>query len=401
MKLLVISQYYYPEQFRINDICEEWVKRGYKVTVLTGIPNYPKGKFYKGYTFLKRRKEVINGVEVIRIPIIPRGKNSIMLILNYISFVISGFLFAKFTRREYDIVFTYEVSPITQALPGIWYAKRKKIESVLYVMDLWPESIELATGKKNNGIFKILDKLVNYIYNNTDKILTSSESFRDDIIKKGQQMKKVEFWPQYAEEFYYNNNSVIEEIEKEKAFKIVFTGNIGQAQGLDILIGTAKILKEKKENIVFYLIGNGRAKENLKIKIQENNIEEVIKLINQKPAKEIPSYINACDATFISLKSNEISEKILPAKLQTYLAAGKPIIGCAKGEIEKIIDKSKSGICCNEENEQKLADIIIMMKQKTREELMQYGDNAKQYYKKNYEKQYLLNKIDEIFKNMG
>ena len=202
MKLLVISQYYYPEQFRINDICEEWVKRGYEVTVLTGIPNYPKGKFYKGYGIFKKRKENINGVEIIRLPIVPRGKNSIMLLLNYLSFVISGFFFSKFTKRKFDKVFTYEVSPITQALPAIWYAKRKKIESILYVMDLWPESIELATGKRNDKIFNVIDKLVNYIYRNTDKILTSSQSFKQDIIQKGQQSEKIEFWPQYAEEFF-------------------------------------------------------------------------------------------------------------------------------------------------------------------------------------------------------
>lgn len=399
MKLLVISQYYYPEQFRINDICKEWVNRGYEVTVLTGIPNYPEGKFYKGYNFFKKRREVIDGIEIIRIPIIPRGKKSIMLLLNYLSFVISGFFFAKFTKKTFDKVFIYEVSPITQALPGIWYAKRKKIESILYIMDLWPESIELATGKRNNKLFKIIDKLVNYIYMNTDKILTSSKSFKTDIIKKGQQREKVEFWPQYAEEFYCDNNSKALEIVDENKFKVIFTGNIGYAQGLDILVNTAKILKEKNENIIFYLVGNGRAKEQLKKKIQENKVEEIIKFIDKKPAKEIPTYINACDATFISLKSNYISEKILPAKLQSYFACGKPIIGCAKGEIEDVINVANAGICCNEENEEKLTQKIIELKNKTKEELEEYGRNARKYYEENYEKNYLLNRMDNILKN--
>jgi len=399
MKILVISQYYYPEQFRINDICAEWVKRGYEVTVLTGIPNYPKGKFYKGYGIFRKRKEIIDGVEIIRIPIIPRGNNSIMLLLNYISFVISGFFFSKFTRRKFDKVFTYEVSPITQALPGIWYAKRKKIESILYVMDLWPESIELATGKKNEKLFNIIDKIVNYIYKNTDKILTSSESFKQDILSKGHSNEKVDFWPQYAEEFYCNEENKVTEITDVEKFKVIFTGNIGQAQGLDILIETAKILKEKKEEIVFYLVGNGRAKEELKENVQKNELQEIIKFIDQKPAKEIPSYISACDATFISLKSNHISEKILPAKIQSYLACGKPIIGCAKGEIEKIINEANAGICCNEENKEKLAQKIIEIKNKTKEELNEFGKNARKYYEENYEKNYLLNKIDKILKN--
>ena len=399
MKLLVISQYYYPEQFRINDICTEWVKRGYDVTVLTGIPNYPKGKFYKGYGIFKKRREEIDGVKIIRIPIIPRGNNSIMLILNYLSFVISGFFFSKFTRKKFDKVFTYEVSPITQALPAIWYAKRKKIESILYVMDLWPESIELATGKKNEKIFNIIEKVVNYIYKNTNKILTSSESFKEDIISKGQPSEKVQFWPQYAEEFYCNKENKVTEIKKDDKFKIIFTGNIGQAQGLEIIIDTAKILKEKKEKVVFYLVGNGRAKEELQTKVKENKLGEIIRFIEQKPAKEISNYISVCDATFISLKSNSISEKILPAKMQSYLASGKPIIGCAKGEIEKNIKDAKAGVCCNEENAEKLAEKIIEIKNKTKEELEEFGKNARKYYEENYEKNYLLNKIDKILKN--
>jgi len=398
MKLLVVSQYYYPEQFRINDICKEWVKRGYEVTVLTGIPNYPEGKFYKGYNIFKKRKEIIDGVEVIRIPIIPRGKKRLTLVLNYISFVVSGFFFSKFTRRKFDKVFIYEVSPVTQALPGIWYAKRKKIESILYVMDLWPESIELATGKKYDRMFKIIDKMVKYIYKNTNLILTSSEVFKLDIMEKGIPNEKITFWPQYAEEYYKNEKLEDIEIKEDKKFKIIFTGNIGYSQGIEILIETASLLREKKENVIFYIVGNGRAKDELEKKIRENKLEEDIKLIDKKPANEIPSYINACDATFISLKSNYISEKILPAKLQTYLASGKPIIGCAKGEIEKVINNAKAGVCCTEGTAEKLVEKILELKNKSKDELEQFGKNGREYCEKNYEKNYLLNKIDRILK---
>ncbi|MDD3141870.1 MAG: glycosyltransferase WbuB, partial [Lachnospiraceae bacterium] len=145
-QILVISQYFHPEQFRINDICKEWVKRGYKVTVITGIPNYPQGKYYKGYGLLKKRKEIYKGIEVIRIPLIPRGKNTLMLVLNYSSFVIAGFFWEMFTKIKADLMFIFEVSPMTQALPGIWYAKKRKIPCYLYVQDLWPENVEIITG---------------------------------------------------------------------------------------------------------------------------------------------------------------------------------------------------------------------------------------------------------------
>ena len=142
--ILIISQYFYPEQFRINDIATEWVNKGYKVTVLTGIPNYPEGKFHKGYGWFKKRKDVYNGVNIKRIPIISRGKSSIRLFLNYISFVVPGFFWKIFTRLKADCVFIFEVSPMTQALPGVWYARKRKIPCYIYVQDLWPENVEIG-----------------------------------------------------------------------------------------------------------------------------------------------------------------------------------------------------------------------------------------------------------------
>ena len=400
MKILVVSQYYYPEQFRINDICKEWVKKGYEVTVVTGIPNYPEGKFFKGYSFFKRRKEIVDGVQIIRLPIIPRGKNTIMLVLNYLSFVVSGFFFSMLTKKEFDKVFTYEVSPITQALLSVWYCKRKKTESILYVMDLWPESIELATGKRNDKVFRIIDKIVNYIYKNTTVILTSSNAFREDIIKKGYDSNKIICWPQYAEDFYLENKHKKTEIIEDNKFKIIFTGNIGYAQGLEILLEVGKQIKEKKEKIVFYLVGDGRAKNELKTNVEKKQLNEIIKFIDKKPAEEIPNYIQDCDATFISLKSNKIAEKILPAKLQSYLAAGKPIIGYAKGEVDYIINQSKSGVCytCQDANE--LFNIILELKAKNKQELEKYGINARKYFEEHYQKEYLLKQMDDIF-NLG
>lgn len=154
--ILVLSQYFYPEQFRINDMCNEWVKRGYKVTVLTGIPNYPYGKFYKGYGYTKKRHEQWNGMEIIRIPLIPRGKTAIGLILNYLSFVCSGFFWKTFTKVKADCIFMYEVSPMTQTLIGVWYAKKQKIPCFLYVQDLWPENVEIVTGIKNKTILNAI-----------------------------------------------------------------------------------------------------------------------------------------------------------------------------------------------------------------------------------------------------
>ena len=168
--ILIISQYFYPEQFRINDICTEWVKRGYKVTVVTGIPNYPEGKYHKGYSLRKQRKSVYNGAEVIRIPLIPRGNNVVMLMLNYFSFVISGFFWKAFSKVKADLVFNFETSPMTQALPAVWYAKKHKIPFYLYVQDLWPENVEIITGIKSRLVIGPIEKMVGYIYKNSSII---------------------------------------------------------------------------------------------------------------------------------------------------------------------------------------------------------------------------------------
>ena len=200
--ILVISQYFYPENFRINDMCKEWVKRGYEVTVVTGIPNYPQGKFFDGYGLCKRRKEEYEGVHVIRLPILARGKGSVRLALNYFSFVVSGFFWKTFTKVKADKVFIFEVSPMTQALVGVWYAKRRKIPCSIYVTDLWPESVEIVLDLHNKLILGPIGKMVDYIYKNCDRIFTSSQTFIDKIASRKVPKEKIEFWPQYAEEFY-------------------------------------------------------------------------------------------------------------------------------------------------------------------------------------------------------
>lgn len=400
MRILVISQYYYPEQFRINDICKELVKRGHKVTVLTGIPNYPEGKYYKGYGVTKKRKDIKDGVDIIRLPIIPRGKNSIMLILNYISFIISGFFWSKFTRKKFDKVFIYEVSPMLQALPGVWYANRKKIDSYIYVMDLWPESIQLVTNLNNKVILKFINRIVDYIYKNCKKIFTSSESFIENIHKRGHSKNKLVFWPQYAEEFYkpLDKKDYTKEEMQTKDFKIVFAGNIGYAQGLEIVIDTAKILKEKNIKVKFYLIGNGRAKEELIKDVEENNLQDYIKFIDKQPAEKIPEYYANADMAFITLKKNLISDEILPAKLQSYFACGVPILGSADGEIKQVIEKSKAGFCVESGNAEKLAEQIEKCMNLTKEELKQMQQNSREFYEKNYEKQMLLNVLEKEMK---
>lgn len=396
--ILVISQYFYPEQFRINDICSEWVKRGYKVTVVTAIPNYPQGKYFKGYGLFSKRKEAYNGIEIIRLPIIPRGKTSVMMVLNYLSFVISGFFWKLFTRLKADIVFIFEVSPMTQALPGVWYAKRRKIPCFLYVQDLWPENVEIVTGIRNKHILGAVGKMVDYIYARCSRIFTTSNSFVTAIEKRGVPKEKIKYWPQYAEDFYRPaGKTKVDEIPEDGAFNIIFAGNIGTAQGLDILPKTAQLLKEQNMNVRFNIVGDGRYKDDFIKLVTESGIEDMFNFIDKQPATRIPELLAVCDAALITLTASPLFSMTIPAKLQSYLACGIPIIASADGETQDIIRDANAGVYSAAGDSAKLAEKIIIISSSTSYERQQMAQNAHGYYQTNYNKTNLMNKMDDYF----
>lgn len=395
--ILVISQYFFPEQFRINDICTEWIKRGYKVTVITGIPNYPEGKYYSGYGLFRKRKETYNGVDIIRIPLIPRGKRKIMLGLNYLSFVISGFFWKTFTRIKADLVFIFEVSPMTQALPGVWYAKRRKIPCYIYVQDLWPENVEIAAGIKNKRILRMIGKMVDYIYAKCNRIFVTSPSFGQSIQSRGVNENKIVFWPQYAEEFYQYSSERSELIPCDGVMNITFTGNIGTAQGLEILPETAAELKRKNMKVRFNIVGDGRSKTNLVNQIKEKCVDEYFNIIGWQSANHIPVILASSDVAFLSFANEPLYSMTIPAKLQSYMACRIPIIGSVSGESKQIISDAECGLSCNIGDANALAELIIAFANLSEQEKSQMAINAQDYVKHHFDKKSLLDFMDECF----
>lgn len=393
--ILVISQYFYPETFRINDMCQEWVKRGYKVTVITGIPNYPMGKFFDGYGYTKKRKEVWNGVNIIRIPLIPRGSSAVGMVANYLSFTASGFVKNFFTTIKADYVFTFEVSPMTQALIGCWYAKKHHVPHYLYVQDLWPENVVTVTGISSPVVIKPINKMVDYIYKNTDEIFATSPSFVEAICNRKRKVPhcKVHYWPQYAEDFYKPmEKTSVEEIPEDDSFKVIFTGNVGTAQGLQILPQTAEILRE--ENVKFVIVGDGRYLDEFEQEIQKRNVQDKFIMIARQPAERIPELLAACDAAFLSFQNDELWTKTIPAKLQSYMACGMPIIASAEGETERIITEAECGVCSAIGDVDKLSENIIIM---TKDDLNKMRHNSRKYFERNFEKQKLMDQIEQYF----
>lgn len=391
--ILVISQYFYPEQFRINDICAEWVKRGYKVTVLTGIPNYPQGTFFKGYNLTHKRTEEWKGVRIIRIPLIPRGCNAVNLTANYLSFVVSGFIWKSLTDIKADFVFTFEVSPMTQALIGVWYAKKHHIPHYLYVQDLWPENVEIVTGVHSPLVLRPIGKMVDYIYQNCTKIFATSPSFVREICKRGVPEKKVHYWPQYAEEFYMPMKA---SKNRDSRFTITFTGNIGYAQGLDILPKVAEQLKKENINVKFLVVGDGRYREEFETEIEKRNVSDMFELTGRKEPEEIPQILADSDAAFLSFMDNPLFSMTIPAKLQSYMACGVPIIAAVSGETKRIIEEAKCGVCCDIGNVEALSNSIDWLVEQKKSGLKKMSGNAIEYYRKKFDKEKLMNRIEEI-----
>ncbi|EOH86213.1 glycosyltransferase WbuB [Enterococcus villorum] len=393
-KILVVSQYFYPEQFRINDICRTWVKKGYEVTVLTGIPNYPQGDFYEGYGYQKNKREIYEGVTIKRIPIVPRKKNSIMMGLNYLSFVISGELWKILNRQNFDLVFIYEVSPMTQALPAVRIAKKLNIPCYIYVMDLWPENFEIITGITHPLVIEPLNKMVDYIYKNCTKIFTASRSFKKNIENRGIDSQKIYFWPQYAEEFYQISEVKSSVLINDKKVNITFAGNIGIAQGLDILPEVGKKIKEKQLNVRFNFVGDGRYKQDLIKEIERNELQEWFHFVEAVPATEIPEILASSDFSFVSLQKNDIFSMTIPAKLQSSMACGKPILLSASGEVAEIVKKANCGFVGEAGDSTALFNNLIKISHLSSQEITKLGINARKYFEEEYEKEKLLSIMD-------
>ena len=399
MKILVISQYFYPENLRINDLCFGLKDQGCTVEVLTGKPNYPNGKFFKGYTFFNNLMENYKGIKIHRSPLIPRGNCSgIRLFINYISFVIFGSIRLLFIKGKFDKIFVYAPSPITVGYVGIAASIFFRAKPYLWVHDLWPESVKDAGGITNNFLLYLVNLMTKSIYYFYDNILVQSPKFKDYLLNQGVKESKIIFYPYYAESFY---KSVMEK-ENIKAqygegLNIVFAGNIGAAQSFDTIIEAVKILSKKINNFRFIIIGDGRDKKRVLEKISEYSLDDYFKFLGSFPPEDMPAFFASADALLVSLKDTKIFSMTIPGKLQSYLACGKPIIASLNGIGSKIIKESNSGFTSNAEDYESLANTIIDFSKLNSSKREELGKNARDYYEKEFERSSLLTRLIDIF----
>lgn len=390
MKILVISQYYDPEPFRISDICKELVDRGHQVTVVAGVPNYPEGVTYKGYEKGQKRDEVCDGVKIHRCFTIPRKSGTLYRLLNYYSYAFSASRYVKKLEKDFDVVFVNQLSPVMMAQAGIAYSRKNKTPLVMYCLDLWPESLVAGGITRQSAIYKYFHRVSSKIYRKMDKILITSRSFKTYLTEQFQiGEEKISYLPQYAESLFDD----IPATEKGETWNFTFAGNMGEVQSVQTILEAAERLKEEK--VHFHLVGSGSDAERLQNMAEEMNLSNVT-FYGRRPLEEMPVFYSKADAMLITMANDPVLSLTLPGKVQSYMAAGKAIIGAIDGETPAIIKDADCGLCCQSQDADALAQVIRDFIADP--DYQRYGRNAKVYYETHFTKEQFFSHLEDTLK---
>lgn len=350
MRILVVSQYFWPENFRINDLVTEFCERGHEVTVLTGYPNYPSGQVLPEFTSNPNAFMNYGPASIVRVPMLPRDSGALRLILNYASFAVSATVLGawRLCDQVFDVVFVFEPSPITVGLPAVFHRYLKRAPLVFWVLDLWPETLEAVGVVRSKRVLKAIGHLVSFIYNRCDLILAQSRSFIPQIRKYCRPEKAVEYFPSWSDAVF--DFSAIEPAKEvpgghEGVFSVMFAGNIGEAQDFPAILDAAEQLKDDKR-IRWLIVGDGRASDWVKSEVKQRGLEHCFLMLGRFPVDRMPSFYKCADALLVSLKDEPIFAMTIPGKLQSYLAAGIPVIAMLNGEGAEIVGRSGAGLFC-------------------------------------------------------
>lgn len=389
MKVLLWSQYFWPENFRINDLAKALHDKGVEVTVLTGKPNYPDGKVFPGYTSMGIKHEKYSGIEVIRIPLVPRGKaSSFSLMMNYLSFVFSGFFIAPFVLRNhrFDAVFVYAPSPLLQAIPAIFISWLKRAPLILWVQDLWPDALRSTGHISNRFLLWLIEQAVRYVYRSSDSILIQSEGFRSSVESLVACKKKIRFYPNSADDALSELPKTVPNIGLAKdireQFSIVFAGNIGSAQSCETIVAAAKLL-QGVQGIKFYLVGDGSMANAVAESIAFGALTNIV-MTGRIPACDMPSIYASASVLLLTLRDDPGLSATIPSKLQSYLAAGKPIVASCNGESADVVKRAEAGLSCHASDAGELAKAVLELYGMEADELARFGENGRKYFMANF-----------------
>lgn len=399
-RCLIITNHFWPETFRCNDIAFELVKRGYEVKVLTGIPDYPQGRYLKGYSLFRRRRVKVRGVKVVRVPRIPRGNGSaIRMILNYGSSIFFFFFYGLYQAlfHRFDCIFVHNTSPAFICLPAVLVKKIQRIPIDHWILDMWPESLA-AGGIHNKTVYNLIEKMMALIYRNSDVLHISSMGFKRLLLEKGVPEEKILYLPNFCEDT--SSNVELKSIpELPEGFKIMFAGNLGEAQNLENVLQSALRLKEEK-NIHWIFIGDGRKKPWMDAFIAEHHLEETVHMMGRHPIDTMSAFFAQADVMLVSLADEVAFNLVLPAKVQAYMVNAKPILAMLNGEGQEVIQAAECGWYVDANDVEGMAGMVKQISTLSKEDLKTVGDKGYAYYRENFELNMCMDRLDTALQEL-
>lgn len=397
MRILVVSQQFWPENFRINDLTAELVRRGHEVTVLTGVPNYPEGKVYDAYREEPEKFAHYQGASIVRVPIIVRGRRKLTLVLNYLSFALSATLVGAFKLRgkKFDAIFTFEPSPVTVGIPAVVMRRLKHAPMAFWVLDLWPETLSAIGVVRNPILLKMVGLLVKAIYKNCDLILAQSKSFISQIKNYSGDESRVEYFPSWSDsEFETEKVHKAAEVQTTPGtFNILFAGNIGEAQDFPAILAAVQKLKAYPQ-IKWHIVGDGRMGQWVANFIKDNLLEQNITLYGRYALERMPSFYKHADALLVTLKDEPIFAMTIPGKLQSYLSAGIPVLAMLNGEGAELINHSRSGFTCAAGDDQGLSEIVLQLSEMPEQERKAMGARGREVIAREFDRTHLIDTLE-------
>ncbi len=399
MRLLIVTNHFHPEFFRVNDIAFDRCGRGDKVTVLTAIPDYPEGKFHKGYSLFRRRCETIDGVKVVRVPVIPRGGGGkFRMMLHYASSVFFFFFYSLYQAlfHRYDAVFVHDTSPAFISSPAQRVGRYQKIPVFHWILDMWPESLT-AGGIEDGWIYRVVLRKMKKYYRRDEKIFITSRGFRQMLLERGVPDEKIVYLPNWCDESVETKDDSFKLPPLPSGFVVMFAGNLGEAQNMENVLKAAKLCRSEK-NIHFVFVGDGRKKQWMDEFVATEGLADTVHLVGRYPSSSMMNFFERASVLLVSLNDTLVFNMTLPAKVQSYMAAGKPILGVMKGEGADIVAQAECGWSVEPGNPEAIAAKIIEISRQPAELLQKLGANGYAYYKEHFTRDICMDILDSNMK---
>ena len=400
MRLLVVSQYFWPENFRINELVAELVARGHEVTVLTGRPNYPEGEIFTEFRKNPGSFARYQGATVLRVPLRPRGMGRFRLTLNYLSFVVWGTICGPWLLRgrEFDAIFVFATSPITAALPALALRRLKRLPLALWVLDLWPETLSAVGVVRSPLLLSWVGKLVAFIYRRCDRILVQSKAFIPNIRRWADDDSRTRYCPNWVERAFEASPNDVDlapdVLTFQDTFNVMFAGNIGDAQDFPAILDAAQLLRDRRE-LRWLIVGDGRAADLVRAEIERRALQDCVFLLGRHPAEAMPAFFRGADALLVSLRADPVFALTIPGKVQTYLAAGLPVLGMLDGEGARVIEESGGGLVAPAGNSELLASRVEHLLGLPADELAAMGARGRAYCQREFGRELVISRLEE------